>query len=252
MDKQYNRFGIFSGSTLKIIACIFMLIDHIGLTFFSDLEIFRLLGRIAFPIFAFFIAEGSRYSRHKARRFLSIFAIGILFFVFYFIYDNALYGNIFLTFSVSILLDSLLKLFKKMLFTNGKTLQGILCAVLFALALMLTYSLYQLIAFEYRFFGMLLPVLINITDFKDIKVGESIKRFDSHSVRILLLIIGSVLMSIDGNLGVIQYYCLLAVPFLALYNGQVGCKKLKYAFYIFYPAHLVVIEAIALIISYMS
>ncbi len=252
MNNEYNRVGILSGSTLKIIACIFMVIDHVGLTFFPYEPIFRILGRIAFPIFAFFIAEGSRYSKHKLRRFLSIFAIGIVFFIFYFVYGQSLYGNIFLTFSVSILLDFILKLCKRLLLTKENKIQGVMLSFVFIFVLILIYCLYQIINFEYRFSGMLLPVLINLTDFRDIKVSDHLKKLDCHLARILLLISGSVFMSIDGNLGAIQYYCLLAVPLLALYNGKVGYKKLKYVFYIFYPAHLVIIEAIALIISYIS
>ena len=98
MKCEYNKIGFLSGSTLKILACLFMVIDHVGLTFFPEHDIFRILGRLAFPLFAFFIAEGSRYSKHKLRRFLLIFAIGLAFFAFYYVYDGSLYGNIFLTF----------------------------------------------------------------------------------------------------------------------------------------------------------
>ena len=49
--------GIFSGSTMKIIACIIMLIDHAGLILFPSYGIFRVIGRIGFPLFAYFIAD---------------------------------------------------------------------------------------------------------------------------------------------------------------------------------------------------
>ena len=104
MDRTYNILGLFSGSTLKIFACAFMLIDHIGLVFYDYspevFEVFRIFGRLAFPIFAFFIAEGTRHSRHKWQRLATIFSIGLVFFLFYYFYDGRLYGNIFLTFSV--------------------------------------------------------------------------------------------------------------------------------------------------------
>ena len=48
-----------TNNQLKIIAMVSMLLDHMGLLFFPDEQIFRILGRIAFPIFAYMIAEGS-------------------------------------------------------------------------------------------------------------------------------------------------------------------------------------------------
>ena len=39
-----------------------------------------------------------------------------------------------------------------------------------------------------------------------------------------------------------------AVPFIALYNGKRGKRKMKYLFYIYYPAHLVVIYGLSLLV----
>lgn len=256
MDNSYNRIGFLSGSTLKIFACVFMLIDHVGLVFYNYnpevFEVFRIIGRLAFPIFAFFIAEGTKYSKHKWQRLATIFSIGIVFFLFYYFYNGYLYGNIFLTFSISILLDLFLYRCKKNLLTKPNKILGIGMLAAFAATVVLAYQLYSLIRFEYGFFGMLLPVMINMTNFKDIEISHNINKLDNHWVKILILIIGSVLLSIDGRMGVIQYYCLLAVIPLAFYNGKPGCKKLKYVFYIFYPAHLIIIEGIAMIISFFK
>lgn len=253
MDNSYNRLGCFSGSTLKIFACIFMLIDHIGLVFYGYnpdvFEVFRIIGRLAFPIFAFFIAEGTRYSRHKWRRLATIFSIGILFFLFYYFYDGSIYGNIFLTFSISILLDMFFYQCKKSLFSRSKKFFGAVMLSAFAAVVLLIYRLYGIIRFEYGFFGMLMPVMLNLTNFNDIDTSHSIKKLDNHWIKMIILILSLLLLSMDGNLGFIQYYCLFSVIPIAFYNGKPGCKRLKYVFYIFYPAHLVLIEAIAFIIS---
>lgn len=62
---------------LKLIAISLMLIDHLGAFLFPDIMIFRYLGRIAFPLFAFMIAEGARYSTNRLKYLgrLTIFAI---------------------------------------------------------------------------------------------------------------------------------------------------------------------------------
>ena len=44
-----------------------------------------------------------------------------------------------------------------------------------------------------------------------------------------------------------QWFSLLAIPLLMLYNGQRGKWKLKYLFYIFYPAHLGILYLISLL-----
>jgi hypothetical protein len=63
---------------LKIVACICMTIDHIGELFFPEVSIFKIIGRLAFPLFAFFIAEGCKYTRNRLRRLLEILCLGIM------------------------------------------------------------------------------------------------------------------------------------------------------------------------------
>ena len=44
-------------------------------------------------------------------------------------------------------------------------------------------------------------------------------------------------------------FALLAVPIIALYSGYRGKLRMKYFFYIFYPAHMLIIYAISLILK---
>ena len=53
-----------SASTLKIIACILMVVDHLGAILLPQYMILRVIGRLSYPIFAYFIAEGCRYTRN--------------------------------------------------------------------------------------------------------------------------------------------------------------------------------------------
>lgn len=45
--------GKLDAAALRIFACVIMAIDHIGLVFFSSELWIRVIGRLAFPIFAF-------------------------------------------------------------------------------------------------------------------------------------------------------------------------------------------------------
>lgn len=62
---------------LKLIACITMLIDHIGAALLPELRFLRIIGRLAFPIYCFLLAEGMRRTRSPYKYLLRLF-IGIL------------------------------------------------------------------------------------------------------------------------------------------------------------------------------
>ena len=63
---------LLSGNALKLIAAAAMVVDHAGLMFFPGNLLPRILGRLAYPIFAFMIAEGSKYTRSRKKYFLQI------------------------------------------------------------------------------------------------------------------------------------------------------------------------------------
>lgn len=48
---------------IKLLACLFMLIDHAGKMLFPHVPEMRLIGRLAFPLFAYGIAVGAVYTR---------------------------------------------------------------------------------------------------------------------------------------------------------------------------------------------
>jgi len=48
---------------IKLLACVFMLVDHAGKMLFPHIPEMRLIGRLAFPMFAYGIAVGAVYTR---------------------------------------------------------------------------------------------------------------------------------------------------------------------------------------------
>ncbi len=52
---------------MQLLAMLTMLIDHIGIVFFPDNTVLRLIGRIAFPLYAYGIAAGIRYTSNRVR-----------------------------------------------------------------------------------------------------------------------------------------------------------------------------------------
>ena len=75
----YNfLFSGLSNNQLKIIAMISMFIDHLGLQIFPTESIYRIIGRIALPIFAYMIAEGCKYTRKRWLYLLKILSLGLI------------------------------------------------------------------------------------------------------------------------------------------------------------------------------
>ena len=97
-----------TSNQIKWIACLCMLIDHIGFLFFPQVEVLRWIGRLALPLFAYFIGEGCYYTSRPVWYFLRIFILGIVCQLFYtgqqLLSGNVteIYLNILFTFSLSI------------------------------------------------------------------------------------------------------------------------------------------------------
>lgn len=248
-EEKNTGFGL-SSSTLKLLACVFMAVDHVGVRLFPTLWVLRAIGRLAFPIFAFFIAEGCRYTRNKTRHFFTLLLFGVAFMAVYFVYDGRVYGNIFLTFSMSTLLVYLLQWCKKQYFSKKRVGERILAVVWLIAGVLVAYGVTLFFHLEYGFLGVILPLLISIPVLDDVKTAVPLLQNKSTQfiLQLAFFTVGLLLLCINANLGVLQFFSLLTVPLLALYNGKVGARKMKYFFYIFYPVHLLIIEGIALLI----
>ena len=63
---------------LKLVAMISMLIDHTGKMFFPQYRIMRIIGRLAFPLYAYCIAVGGVYSKNKLKYLSHILLMGLI------------------------------------------------------------------------------------------------------------------------------------------------------------------------------
>lgn len=219
-----------SGNALKLLAALFMTIDHVGVLLLPHVIVLRILGRLALPIFAFMIAEGCRYTRNRLRYFGSVFALGVLCQIVYYLADRSLYFSILITFSLSIATIYALQDWKEQ-----KTPRS---ALVFFGAVAGVYALNRVFAIDYGFWGCMLPVFA---------AAFQKTAWDRPWVNLGMLGLGLLILAAD--LGQIQYYALPALPLLACYNGRRGRWKLKYFFYLFYPLHLVLLQGIALLLG---
>ncbi len=223
-----SKFGL-TNNQLKIIAMLTMLIDHVGVALLPGVETLRVIGRLSFPIFAYMIAEGCRYTKNRVRYLSTLAGLAIVCQTANFIATRSLYQCVLITFSISVAL----------IFCIDRYLEKKTAARLFLALFAVTAAVFVTVCLpvllkgrgfevDYGVFGTLLPVAVYFARGK-----------------IQKLVCCAVLLSaLAMTLGTRQWLGLLALPLLFLYNGKRGKLNLKYLFYIFYPCHLAVIYLI--------
>ena len=226
---ESNRLGL-SSNGLKLLAMLCMTVDHLGLILLPQYIFLRMIGRLAFPIYAWMIAEGCRYTRNMGRYLGLMLGMGVL----YQVVCTGIVGlwtmNILLTFSMSIGLCWLLQKWEQ----TGKwfylpLLLAALGSVFFLTDIVPLLFRGKEFSIDYGLLGVLLPVALYLSRGKVQK----------------LLVGGVILCCLAYWSGWdVQWMSLLALPLLALYNGTRGKWKLKWLFYIYYPAHLCVLWVI--------
>ena len=209
---------------LKLIALISMIIDHYGAIFKSDILGYRIIGRLAFPIYSFLLVEGYFHTKDIKK-----YSIRLLLFAFIseIPYDLAFKGrieimnqNIFFTLFIGLLtmyfIDKLAK------DSNQKIL-----------ALIAGMALAFILSVDYSFIGIGYILFFYFT------------RDMENNKRILNMAI--IMFLINLSLGSIQQFSIFALPILYLYNGKVGIKNkfIQIFFYIIYPLHLFVFYLIS-------
>ena len=146
-----------SSNQLKIIALISMTIDHIGYFVFPEVLWLRIIGRLAFPIFAFMIAQGCFYTRNIWRYFATMFSCALIMQLVYAICMHSLYQSIMTTFTLSILTVITLQNADKKRDFLSVTLFIFMIAIDVLICKFLPNTL-ETFQVDYGLFGVLLPV----------------------------------------------------------------------------------------------
>ncbi len=232
-----------TGNQLKMIAALLMVVDHMGLMLYPDIDTFRIIGRLSFPLFAFKIAEGCVHTKNKTKYFSWIFLLGILCQIVFYYVEKSTDLGILITFSFSILLCYLLEYLKKTLFSKAKgILIKFLLVIAFVFSIYATYLFNQKYYVDYGFWGCVLPLFACL--FRTVKSNgkEYLKSLDHNFIHVILFGIGLYILSLD--IGYVQMYSMWAIPLLLLYSGKRGKWRMKWFFYIFYPTHFVVLALV--------
>lgn len=216
---------------LKIIAVFSMVVDHLGYACFNKITFLNVIGRLAFPIFAFQISEGYIHTKniYKYLIRLIIFALisQIPFYLFLsFVPNSSPYGlNIFFTLSLGLLSILIYDKF----FGNKSVLYkifGFYCVTSLAIIALLLNC-------DYGAFGVVIIFLFYL--FRNNKLVMSL----AFILTCILYFLTSIIK--NGYLYLIMcIFSIIPIIFIWFYNGKQG-YKVKYLLYLFYPIHLFVL-----------
>lgn len=234
-----------SGSALKMIAMVTMLIDHIGASliengmmqkvvsdsvldaqvsslqhytmWFAVDKIMRGIGRISFPIFCFLLVEGFLHTRNWKKYALRLFLFGVISEIpfdlaFFKEVLNFSHQNVFFTLFIGMLVLAGLRCCEQRenFLQQQRRIMEILTIVVGMAAA-------QLLHTDYGAFGVF--AIAGLYFFRENKTRQTI--------------FGCVAFLWEGTAP-------LAFLPIHFYNGERGLN-LKYVFYVFYPAHLLIL-----------
>lgn len=253
-SKETARLGGISQETLKLIACITMLIDHIGAAlvvptdaiYYADVELYttmawinlvmRCIGRISFPIFCFLLEEGVYHTRNP-KKYVQRLAVGMLLSEIPF--DLAFFRDGINWAHQSVMVTLLLGCIMALLMKQSKGFRKLLWVIPF-------YFAAEWLHTDYGGEGILVIAMFALA--KGTKhekwwrlAGLFLLYWDfSYQCRYY---------NLDVRIPMNRLPLLSAIPILC-YNGRklIYSKKIQWAFYLFYPVHIAALWLLKMIL----
>ena len=213
---------------LKLIACITMLADHIGIVFLPEYIGFRLVGRMAFPIFCFLLVQGVQYTRNPVR-YCGRLVISML--ISEFSFDFLLCGrpcfeaqSVMVTLLLGFLMVEFLKRIKPMPLK-------LLAAVPFAVVA-------RLLRTDYDAIGIVFILIFYLA--KEYNRGFL---FIAACITAVCFLLESWVIPFMGLSIPVELFCLFSLIPIACYSGRkaTDSRLIQWGFYLFYPVHLLII-----------
>lgn len=236
-------FGGLTANMLRVIAVLLMLSDHIWATYMSFGDWMTYIGRMAFPIFAFQIAEGFVHTKNVKKYILRLLGFAIVteipFNLFYSSRTfNPYHQNVLFTLLLGLLAIVLIDKAKK-----DRSAKNIAKTV----ALLFLIVVASVIGFvDYGINGMLMVVMFYL--FRDFPFAWLAQLLGMVAINIIFFEGQVIPFELFGKHFEIptQGFAVFSLIPIWLYGGRKGIsnKVLQYAFYAFYPVHMLILYLI--------
>ncbi len=247
-----------SAFAIKVIACISMCLSHIAAVFEAEISAvspvlylaMRAIGCMAFPLFAFGIAEGAVRTKNSKRYVLRMAVFAVIAQIPYMLMRGAAEPSFYITVlgrgvpiygGLSVMVTLLLGLICCISIREGKHTWAAL-ALPFALIL----SAYP--GMDYGFFGVVFIMVLYFTrEHRFVRVIAVALLCTFYYNTSIVELLGGIPTGIsDADIvqlvsGPVRCLCMLfSVVFMTLYDGKRG-RDIKWFTYVFYPAHMLLI-----------
>ena len=230
-----------SQESLKIIACVTMLIDHIGSVvipaayeinpseiLLNTYTVMRAVGRVAFPIYCFLLAEGAYYTRSR-REYAKRLLIGLVLSEIPF--DLLFFGEI--TLAHQSVMVTLLLGYLYAVAMNYMPAQGYRILLLLPFAM-----LAEVLHTDYGGWGVAMIGLFVITRESSHKYWMQVL-----GLGVIAWMIGGMTIPVGPVAVPIQVFSMVAMIPIARYDGSKRTNNIwvRRGFYLFYPVHLAIL-----------
>lgn len=253
------------GFQLKLLALIIMTIDHIhyfGSTLTDMPQIMTLIGRIAAPIFVYFVAQGFAHTHSRGKYLLRLYIGGVLMQIGNLLVNLYLplkggamvINGIFTTMAVIVIylwwIENMRKAWREhrrgvaalyVLAMAGLLLSFFPIMWLIPVSPLAARLALILVPSPLYCEGSILIVLFGIGFYYCRNSKTALAVFYTASLTLLAGV--NLLLSPQTPL-LSMFFMWLALPFLLLYNGERG-RGMKYLFYLYYPAHVYILAIAA-------
>ena len=269
VKNSLKKWMILDATTIKLIALFLMVFDHIHQMYASDGAPIWLtmLGRPVFPMFLFIAAESFRYTSNRKkylkRLLFASWGMTVLTTLLTILVPNpdvVLMNNAFSTFFVTGLYMQFWDWFvegikKRKVSLILKSFWGCIIPVLciaplfFVATLSANEDIPFIIIRVLVFISLLIPNILTVEGgFLLVVLGVLFYIFrEKRIIQIIILFIMSMVVYVLNRGGIQWLMCGAAIP-MFFYNGERG-KGLKLLFYIFYPAHIIILYLLAAIFA---
>lgn len=234
-NNRFSKIRVFSGAQLKYIAFLSMLIDHVNKALMYPLltengflryvsDVFDILGRVAFPLFMFFLVEGFFKTRNRFKYLLNLIVFGIISEIPFDLFQSAVLfqpnsNNVMFTLALALVMIWVIDELKV---PKSYIIPPVLWFPVSIIIVITVCLLSMILGLDYEYHGILIAYFFYI--FRN----------------------NPILSIIGGYLSIFKTpWALLGFGLTLTYNGKRG-KQNKILNYLFYPLHLLILGLLRL------